>query len=180
MKAQYRNSIRSKNLIREATFRLLAKKTISEITVSDIVREANINRGTFYNHYNNPTEILIEIKDELMDSLSQGLRLSVQERNMDGFLNTVSEHFQKNEDLYRCIVNSIPMSLIDHVKKEFIKQLSNLNFGLDNLAIHFIINGIAGIHLDYLKNNIKYDYKDIKDICREYIELSITKFIKQP
>lgn len=180
MKAPYRNAERSKKLIRESTFRLLKNKNITEITVSDIVREANINRGTFYNHYNNPTEILIEIKDELMSSLSEGLQLSVQEKTINGFLSVVGEHFKKNEDMYRCIVGSIPMTLIDHVKQEFIKQLSSLNFGIDNLAIHFLINGIAGIHLDYLKDNIKCNYDTIKDICQQYIELSIAKFIQQP
>lgn len=178
MKAQYRNSMRSKALIREATFKLLKSKSISEITVSDIVREANINRGTFYNHYNNPIDILEEIKEELMDSLSEGLQLSMQEKTISGFLSIVGDHFKKNEETYRAIVGSIPMSLIDRVKKEFIGQLTNFNFHIDPLATNFIINGIAGIHLDYLKNNITYEYKDIMNICKEYIELSVSKFIK--
>lgn len=59
MKATYRNSVRSKELIRSALITLLEKKQdITNITVSDIVKTANINRGTFYNHYNNLIKVI--------------------------------------------------------------------------------------------------------------------------
>ena len=48
MKKEYRNKIRSKQLIRNAVIELLDKKgSLSSITVSDVVEKANINRGTF-------------------------------------------------------------------------------------------------------------------------------------
>ena len=59
MKATYRNSVKSKKLIRSALITLLEKKQdITNITVSDIVKTANINRGTFYNHYNNLIKVI--------------------------------------------------------------------------------------------------------------------------
>ena len=62
MKATYKNALRSKQLIRQALIALLDKKgSMSEVTVSDICHEANINRGTFYNHYGNTTDVLEEI-----------------------------------------------------------------------------------------------------------------------
>ena len=61
MKKEYRNKIRSKQLIRNAVIELLDKKgNLSSITVSDVVEKANINRGTFYNHYNNVMEVIEE------------------------------------------------------------------------------------------------------------------------
>ena len=67
MKKEYRNKIRSKQLIRNAVIELLDKKgNLSSITVSDVVEKANINRGTFYNHYNNVMEVIEESKNESM------------------------------------------------------------------------------------------------------------------
>ncbi len=175
MKATYRNSIRSRELIKEAMFQLLNKKEISQITVSDIVREANINRGTFYNHYNNPIEIIEEVKDELISSLSEGLRLSMKEKTVDAFMTTVLEHIQTNENIYRRIVNSIPMSLIDSTKEEFIAQLSSLNVEMDCTTIYFLINGISGIYLDYLKGNMEISADKIKETCKDFIEFAISK-----
>ena len=97
MKAPYRNSIRSKKLIREAMIQLLNKKSLTDITVSDIVKTANINRGTFYNHYGNPIDVLEEIKEELMQKLSTTLKISKEKKDVDSFLSIVLEHFKKNE-----------------------------------------------------------------------------------
>ena len=41
---------KSKKALEEALIRLLAKKTITEITVTELTEEADIHRGTFYNH----------------------------------------------------------------------------------------------------------------------------------
>lgn len=38
-------------MIRIAMFELLERKSIDSITVTDICREADINRGTFYKYY---------------------------------------------------------------------------------------------------------------------------------
>lgn len=46
-KAEYRSSIRSKQLINAALADLLQEKPLDKITVTDVVRRAGINRGTF-------------------------------------------------------------------------------------------------------------------------------------
>ena len=57
-KAEYRNAIRSKQLIHNAIAELLHEKPLDKITVSDVVRHANINRSTFYAHYENIPAVL--------------------------------------------------------------------------------------------------------------------------
>ena len=42
---------RTKKLLRQALTRLMQQKDFPSITVTDVVREADINRGTFYAHY---------------------------------------------------------------------------------------------------------------------------------
>ena len=42
---------RTKKLLRQALTRLMQQKDFQSITVTDVVREADINRGTFYAHY---------------------------------------------------------------------------------------------------------------------------------
>lgn len=167
MKAPYRNSIRSKELIRNALISLLNQKSLMEISVSDIAKTANINRGTFYNHYNNLSEILEEIKEELMQRFEEGLKNSNKNNKMEGLIEITIDHFEKNEKDYRVIVNAIPSSSIDRIKKEIIEHIYKLDLGIDLLNIYFVVNGLAGIYLDYLKNNIVCTYAEIKDISKE-------------
>ena len=173
MRATYRNVIRSKQLIREAMITLLNKKSLTEITVSDIVKTANINRGTFYNHYGNPIEVLEEIKEELMQKLTNALKLSKEKNDVDTFLNTIIEHFRKNEEEYRKIIDAIPMSVIDKMKQELINEIATLKPDIDNLSLSLIVNGIAGLYLDFLKNKVSFSYDEITKTLKEFINFSL-------
>ena len=92
MKAKYKNAIRSKMLIRNALITLLNKKPLSDISVTDIVKFADINRGTFYNHYSNPLDILEEIKNELMEKLSVVLKNSKNTSSIDDLLDIINSY----------------------------------------------------------------------------------------
>lgn len=52
----------TKRLLKEAVLGLLKKKHISGISVSELCAEAQINRTTFYRHYQTPYDILVEIE----------------------------------------------------------------------------------------------------------------------
>lgn len=173
MRATYRNAIRSKQLIREAMITLLNKKSLTEITVSDIVKTANINRGTFYNHYGNPIDVLEEIKEELMQKLTNALKLSKEKNDVDTFLNTIIEHFRKNEEEYRKIIDAIPMSVIDKMKQELINEIETLKPDIDNLSLSLIVNGIAGLYLDFLKDKVSFSYDEIARTLKEFINFSL-------
>lgn len=170
MKAEYSNSKRSRKQIRNAFISLLNQKSFMEISVSDIAKTAKINRGTFYNHYNNPNEILEEIKDELMQKFEEGLNNSNRKNNMGDLIEIAIDHFQKNEKDYRVIINAVPSSNIDKIKKEIIENISKLNLNIDLITIFFVVNGLSGLYIDYLKKNINFSYEQIKQLSKQILE----------
>lgn len=54
------------SVIREAFFALLAEVGFAKMTVADICRRADINRGTFYLHYEDKFALLDELIDEAL------------------------------------------------------------------------------------------------------------------
>ena len=54
----------SKQLLKAGLLKLLQKKHISKISVSELCQEAEINRTTFYRHYETPNDILMEIASD--------------------------------------------------------------------------------------------------------------------
>ncbi len=50
----------TKQLLRSGLEECMKKKKIDRITVTELCREARVNRATFYNHYEMPKDILIE------------------------------------------------------------------------------------------------------------------------
>ena len=52
----------SKRLLKDGVMKLLKKKHIKDISISELCEEAKINRTTFYRHYQTPHDILMEIE----------------------------------------------------------------------------------------------------------------------
>ena len=70
-KAEYRSSIRSKTLIRSALVSLMQEKPFEKITITDIVRKADINRGTFYAHFKDSREVLERIRADALHEMEE-------------------------------------------------------------------------------------------------------------
>ena len=51
----------SKKMMKDGLLRCLKSKDINKLSISELCRESQVNRATFYNHYNTPKEILTEI-----------------------------------------------------------------------------------------------------------------------
>ncbi len=65
---------RVKNQITEGLFSLLRKKSFSEITVTDIVREAKVARASYYRNFQNKEEIIEAAMDILRDELMKDIQ----------------------------------------------------------------------------------------------------------
>lgn len=68
---------RTKKLLRQALTRLMKEKDFGSITVTDVVREADINRGTFYAHYRDVYDLRERIEADMIAdfrSMIAGLR----------------------------------------------------------------------------------------------------------
>lgn len=59
--------IKTKQMIRDSFFRLMKEKPMEKITVSDVVRNADINRSTFYFYYDDIFDMIEQINNEIFD-----------------------------------------------------------------------------------------------------------------
>lgn len=83
------SSEKTKKLIR-STFAQLIKENdgLDKVTVSELVRRADINRGTFYNHYDSIYDIAEEFESEIIQTL-------VEDNKPLTSLNDVNAYFDK-------------------------------------------------------------------------------------
>lgn len=59
--------------LRAGLARLMQKKNIREITVTELVDEVDINRSTFYLHYEDIYQMLESIEQEIMDEIKSSI-----------------------------------------------------------------------------------------------------------
>ncbi|CAM3207126.1 TetR/AcrR family transcriptional regulator [Filibacter tadaridae] len=131
-----RRITRTKRMIRDAFTQLLEEKGFEGITVRDITGKADINRGTFYLHYDSKYDLLEKSETEILAEMSGILKkinpniiIHSQAHNEPiPFLVTLFEMIKKNSEFMTVILGSKGNPLFQVKLKNFIKDnfLSNI------------------------------------------------------
>lgn len=71
----------TKMVLKESFIKLLEQKDISQITIKEICQVADINRATFYSHYDDQYDLLRKIEDELLNNINEHILVFGQKNN---------------------------------------------------------------------------------------------------
>lgn len=69
--AEDRRITRTKRALRGALIALMEERGLDAITVNDLCARADINRGTFYNHYRDKDDLLAVLENEVLADLDR-------------------------------------------------------------------------------------------------------------
>ena len=97
---------RTKKLLRQALTRLMQQKDFQSITVTDVVREADINRGTFYAHYRDVYDLREKIEAEMIEDFREliaDLHPSGTS-NLQPVLARAVDYLEENREIVRALV----------------------------------------------------------------------------
>ena len=106
MEKQDRRVIRSKMRMREALISLMQEKLFPEITARDITDRADLNRTTFYLHYNNVFDLLEELEEETVSEFARMLEETPILENSTWesvLIGKICDYIAENQDLCRCL-----------------------------------------------------------------------------
>ena len=121
MKAKNLNasSVKTRNLIRDTFAELLyEKKNINKITVTELVQRADINRSTFYSHYDDVRHVAEDIKAETLKAFFENKTIS-NVHDIEPFFDEIYAYIKKNDSFFRLIFIS------DEVTN-FVRHLGNI------------------------------------------------------
>lgn len=159
-----RRIVRSRNAILSAFERLLMDKTLADITVSAIAREANVDRKTFYVHFGTVDGLLDAIAEDVVGMIVDSVERTLASLGSDPneralgaaatFFRTVNEALCNNLVLNRQLIENIPlddfMARLRAPLEREIAERDLLPMGLkDELFdyyLAFLLSGIIGIY----------------------------------
>lgn len=64
-----RRIARTRRALRQALIELAEERGLDGFTVNDLCARADLNRGTFYNHFRDKDDLLVTLEDEVMEGL---------------------------------------------------------------------------------------------------------------
>ena len=92
----------TRRVIKESYYELLAEKPFDKITVKEICERADINKGSFYNHFENIYTLQAELENEAIENLKQILTEKNAE-SQDQRLQTLISSIYDNQEYYRLL-----------------------------------------------------------------------------
>ena len=171
--------IKTRKLIYQTLLDLMKEKTFEEIKVSDICSKAMINRSTFYAHYEDKYELLVDflsnLKEEFARELSESCKenLSIREYYIR-LISLFLDHIDSKRDVYNSIMvnnrSSIMMDILlsvvnDDILKRFKENDINLKVPTEVIS-KFYLGGVINIGMEWLSNSNKYTKEEILDYLK--------------
>lgn len=179
--------IKTKESLRNALLKLLEEKPLEQISISELCREAKINRGTFYLHYDNVDALFEEyfrdITHDLDVSYMEPYRFA-NELNL-ARLNPktirIFNHIDKYKAFYRIIFSrNVPMQYY-HMLFETMKALFLRNSSIEEVEsnkIHqqlyagYYANAIIGMMMQWYMEDFQLSVEEMNTQLVRIIGLS--------
>ncbi len=158
------SSRKTKKAIKEAFAVLMyEKKTLSNITVKELVSIAGITRSSFYTHYDNIYEVAGDIQTETMEILQKNIEDLKSTKDFDHALDAITDYLKENEYIYSMILSS-PEAIMyaDHIVKLLRKKL-DISFGKTRHELDLILytHGCANLYIKHFRGETNYSLDEI-------------------
>ncbi len=104
---RYRSAIRSEHMIRDAYVSLAERG--QRLSVTAICREADLNRSTFYVHYDCIETLEASLTNGLMDELGEVVSQSLESyypQRLDQVIDAIGSYVEENRALFKLLLTS--------------------------------------------------------------------------
>lgn len=182
-------TLNTKKAIASSLKKLMEKKPLSKITVSEIVADCNINRKTFYYHFEDIRALLKWILEQEAVEVVKNFDLLL---DYEEAINFVMDYVENNKHLLNCAYDSIGR---DELRRFFYNDFQEIVLTLINrleeamgisvnedfksYVCDFYTEALAGHLIDILRNRQSYDRKKIIDYFLVTLKASLPEVLKQ-
>lgn len=167
--------VKTKKILFNSLLNLMKMKNFEKIKISDICEESLVNRSTFYAHYDDKYELLIDLFEErklsLLKVFEDNENKAFSKEYLMELLSILIDHIEENKEIYSAILannrNGILIDfLIDAIEKDVSEKLKgnseikNSDLPLD-IIVKFYAGGLINIGIDCITRTKKYSKKEL-------------------
>lgn len=149
-----------KSFIAESLLLLLEQKPFEDITVSEIVQKAGVNRSTYYRHFEKKEDVILYFLDSLSGDILEWDKKQKPEF-YDHLINVYEHYYSHRKQMLTIYKNGLSYLFLDVLKKN-LDSTENGNKTLNtqyNIAFH--IGGTFNHFLLWLSRDMKDSPKEM-------------------
>ena len=163
----------SKMLFKNALMDLLKEKgSINKVSVRELCDRAELNRSTFYAHYNEPNDLLTEIETELLDATEEHLKKIGAENEIGAhkYILSFLQYIRQNDKPFRALLidSTDPEFRSRFMQQTIIQFVENLRIvlpkELEQYIFSYILNGSTGVIIQWIRSDYCIDENELVDL----------------
>jgi AcrR family transcriptional regulator len=177
----------TKMVLKQSLLELMENKPINQITIKEICDLADVNRGTFYKHYNDQYDLLKQIQEELDFEIKATLNNNLSDTASSSKIITEIIHciaeqnalckilFTKHGDtefLRKIMYNAHSQCINEWQSKSKQNDIQQLE-----MFYIFIANGISAVVQNWLRNGMKEKPHEIAAFIENATNHGLTYFL---
>lgn len=173
-KAEYKSAIRSRKMIQRALVELLQEKELDKITVTDIVTRADINRGTFYAHYVDISDVLDSIMENVCQTIREALeRQPLRTKTPDArmALQHLQRMLESDPEFYRNAIRSnVSGIVLEKLRNFFIELMMQRESGYAirdhsqyEFTVRFNSGGVIAMYRDWFSGALSLSLDELTE-----------------
>ena len=182
----------TKRRLREGLLRLMEEKPINEISVKELTELVDVNRGTFYFHYQDIYDLLRDMEQDFFDQLDRTLSENTPALDEDGcpifdaegapYLHAVFSFIDERRDFCRIMLSPHgDMQFVELVKRRVDEQCrffwQILAPGADeerrSMYNAFLINGLIGLIQQWVNDRSDLTAESISELTATLVLASV-------
>lgn len=170
-----KDNMRVKSQITEGLFSLLRKKSFSEITVTDIVKEAHVARASYYRNFESKEQIIEAAMDSLRDELMSDIpydddaHIFNQDNARAGFEKALTCCLVRKADLLTLYHNGFGSLIQQTFNRYIIEFAGNMSANsVERYKLYFISGAVTNILIEWLNEGAKEPPREIAALCISY------------
>lgn len=165
--------LKTKQSMAASLKKLVTEKPLSKITISDIIKDCDVNRKTFYYHFEDIYDLLRWMLEEEAVNVVKHYDLLTEYK--DAILFTM-DYVEKNDFILNCIVDSIGhdelrrflyndfISLIRSIITDFEQVLDvRIEKQFEDFLADFYTGALANLLINWLKDTTCYTRQEVID-----------------
>jgi len=153
----------TKMVIRESLFKLLKAKQLNQITVKELCKLADINRGTFYSHYMDLFDLVQKLEEALIEDMKAVIKFENigQDNQLEMFVDIFS-HIKNNIEEYQILLlNPNSSRILDEIIAEAYEHhllaLEDIKVPISKNMVDYsfalVSSGSARVIMKWIKND---------------------------
>ena len=180
MKVQGLNSSskKTRNLIKKTFAELMnEKKELNKITVTELVKRAEITRSTFYTHYDDIYDVVNDYQLETIELLVSDDKVLSSIQDIYNYFDEIFDCLKKNEEIYKMLlVSNGSLLFLEELKKlageKIYYAMQNIikNNEYLELDVNFYMSGVISELVKYFRVQSDYSLNEILENSKKWFE----------